>query len=247
MADERRLFVWTEGEGEPEHLLQTARTRWVTALFVRDSCAQRLDQAGSGRTRRVSAEHEPRRARARDGIEVDHREDVLASARLGREMRRAAGAFGGTVCREEHERVRQRDALRSCGRCVRARELDERGGPRRVVIQPAVRPGAVPVRHDHDLRWRDSYPRLLGDEVDQRRALAVDRGHEPLAADVEAVRLELPAEPGGGTLGARRAGCPIRIARGEIRCERGGSRRVEGRRQVRRLERRRLGNTEREQ
>src|SRR5579864_8706094 len=103
VADEGRLFVRTKWKGEPEHLLQTARTRRVAPLFVGNSCAQRLDQAGSGRTSGVSAEDEPRRTGARDGIEVDHGEDVLASARLGGEVRRAAGAFGGTVCREEHE------------------------------------------------------------------------------------------------------------------------------------------------
>ena len=166
---------------------------------------------------------------------------------LGREARRAARAVVRAVGREEDERVRERDPLCAGGRCVGARQLDERGRSRGVVVQAAVGAAVVPVRHDHDLGRRETGSRLLRHEVDERRAAAVDRGGERLAPDVEAVRLQLVAKPGRGASGIRRAGSPVRIVGGEVVGDVRGRLRVEGGRQAGQTQRRRAGDAERKQ
>src|SRR5207253_2163288 len=146
-----------------------------------------------------AAEYEALPALAADRVEVDDGEDVHVRLLLRGEARRPAGTVDRAVGREEDEGVRERDALCGRRRGVRARKLDERCSPRRVVVQPGAGAAVVPVRHDDDLLpWREAC--LFGDEVDERRAPAVDPGREPLGANVEAVRLELPAEPCRGTV-----------------------------------------------
>src|SRR5262249_23720487 len=76
---------------------------------------------------------------------------------------------------------------------------------------------------------------------------AVDRRREPLIPDVEAIRLELAAEPGCGSPGTGAAGSPIRVLGGEVRGERRCRGAVERWRQVGRLERGRPSAAEREQ
>ena len=155
--------------------------------------------------------------------------------RLRREMRGAPRPFGAAIRREEDKRIRERDALCSGRRRVRTRELHERRRPRRVVVQAGVDGGVVSVRHDDDLLARRDAD-FLGDEVHERRAAAVDRRREALAADVEAIGLQRAAEPRRGSSGAHRAGPPVRIVGGEVGGERRGNWPVECRRQVRRLQ-----------
>ena len=133
------------------------------------------------------------------------------------------------------------------GRCVGARQLDERRRSRGVVVQPAVGAAVVAVRHHHDLGRRETGSRLLRHEVDERRAATVDRGGERLALDVEAVGLQLVAKPGRCASGLRRAGPPVRIVGGEVVGDVRGRLRVERRRQAGQMQRRRAGDAEREQ
>src|SRR4029077_7974305 len=153
----------------------------------------------------------------------------------------------GSVCREEDQRVRELDPLRGGRRGVCAGQLDQRGGSRGVVVEPAAGCTAVvAMRHDDD-RCARRQPGLLRDEVDERRAVAVDRRREPVGPDVEAIWSKFLPEPRLRPLGAGRAGPSVGIAGGKIGGQRGRRRPVERGWQGRRLERRWLGDTESKQ
>ncbi len=156
-------------------------------------------------------------------------------------------APAGAVGREEDQRVRERDPLGGGSRRVGARELDERCRARGVVVQPVTDTAVVAMRHDDDRGGRDADARLLRHEVDERGAAAADRCRERIGVHVEAVRLELAPEPGCGSSGVQRAGPPVGIVGGEVLGDGRRLRRVEGRRQVGRIQRRRAGDAEREQ
>ncbi len=240
-ADERSLLVRVEGKGEVGELLEAARPRRIAAALLRERGARRLDETRRRRARGVAAEHDPRRARACDRVEIDDRDDVPARSGLGCEMGCAACALGCGVRRKEDEGVRKLDPLRACRRRVGPGELDQGRRPRGVV----VRVGAVPVRHDDDLVLGIEAG-LLGHEVGERRAATADHGREAVGPDGETVRGELLPEPGCGAPVAGRAGRAVRIAGGEIRGERSCRSGIERGRQVRRAERRRLGDAERQ-
>ena len=104
-----------------------------------------------------------------------------------------------------------------------------------------------PLRHDDDRGGRDADARLLRHEVGERGAAAADRCRERIGVHVEAVRRELAPEPGCGSSGAQRAGPPVGIVGGEVVGDGRRLRRVEGRRQVGWVQRRRAGDAERQQ
>jgi hypothetical protein len=95
---------------------------------------------------------------------------------------------------------------RHAGRCgIRARELDQHGGPGGIVVRAGTAAVVVPMRH-HDDRSRRAAHRL-GDEVLKADASATgDLRVEAFRPDREAVGLELSAEPVDGGGSTRRAG-----------------------------------------
>ena len=164
---------------------------------------------------------------------------------MRRELGRAKRADDCCVRREEEERVGEVEPDGGGGRRVRARELDQRRGTGGVVVRPGARAAVVPVGHEDDRLLRQAGLRC--DEVLELQPAATGDGcGERLGMHLEAVRLQLRREPAGGVRRPGRAGDAARVAAREVRRDRGRGRRVEGRRQIGRLQCRRTCDAERQ-
>ncbi len=242
--DEGRLLVRAEREAEVDELAERARPAGLAPRLGGELGPDRLHEARRRRPRRIAGELEARHAVARDRVEVDDGDDVLALGRVGGELGRAEPADGPAVGGQEEERVRERQARRPAGRRVCPRELDEDGRAGGVVVRARAGAAVVAVGEDDDRLVRE--PGLLGDEVHERDPPASrDLGGEPLPRDLVAVRRELAREPPARP--RLRRWCPARAwgpssARSAATAR--GVARVEGGRDVRRLERRRPRDAE---
>ena len=150
--DERRLLVEAEREAEIDELAQRSRPARLGAGLLNQHGACGLDESGLGRTRGVTADLEPGRPVARDGIEVHHRGDVRRLGRVRGELRRPDPAVDAAVRRQEDEGIRERQPRGAGGRRVRARKLEQRRRSRGVVVRARAGAGArvVAVGHDDD-------------------------------------------------------------------------------------------------
>ena len=217
----------------------------LRAGLLEDADRGRSDERRRGRTRRVAGDQQPRPARARERIEADHGQRVLAVGRALGEVGCAERAERAAVGRDEDERVRRLrlHERRAADRRERARELDQGTRAGGVVVRTAAFAGVVAVRGDHDRALRGAADD--GDEVLQLDlAASRDLRREAVHPRFEAVELELVGDPGGGAEAAGGAGRAVRVLAGQLAGELLGDRDVEGRRQRRRRQRLRARDAE---
>ena len=252
-ADERPLLVERQREGEVERAARRSRraaARRPSASAIRATAvATRLAFGERGRSPPISM---LRRAGAGDRVEVDHGDDVTPVGRVRQEASRAEAAERAAVGGEEHDPAWDRTrAASSVWGCAYARASSISAAvPLALSFAPGPGADVVPVRHDDDRvghvggpgataamlcsRTRPS-PATCSSQDDERIFEAVDRAgswfsNQPTAPTD-------PALPGRA----------VRVLRREIPGE--GQRRVgvEGSRQRRLRERKRLLDREREQ
>ncbi len=214
VREERRLLVERVREAEVGELLQDRIPRGAAADLRGDARRRRLEERSGRVAGSIAVDLHADRARPADGVQIDHRCDVVAQRRVGCERGCAQRAEGASVGRDEQDRVvRAQCPAGVAGRCtVRSRQLHEHRRARGVVVGPE--PGAVivAVRHDDD-RARGA-PDRLGDEVlHLHAAVARDDGAEALRVDRQPVGPELFAEP---VRGADRPGKAVRVERDEV-------------------------------
>ena len=149
-GDERALLVEREGKREIDELVEEPGAANALAGLLEQPLGGGLDERRGRRAGLVAGDHEPGRSSTGDRVEVDHGDDAERRA-LG-EARRAETAVRAAVGGEEDDGVRAAHPLLVGGRRagVRARELDERGGARRVVVRAGPAAGVVAVGEDDD-------------------------------------------------------------------------------------------------
>ena len=237
-ADERRLLVEAEREAQIGQLSERARPARGRPALLGDPRGRALDQDGRRRARLVGCHLEARLSLAADRVEVDHREDPVPVRVVLREAGGAEPPEGTPVGGEEDQPVLGADGLgRGAGRGrVPARQLDQGGRARRVVVRARTQARVVAMGHDHD---RVGVLRACGEEdvAEEHATAARDRRVESVHLRLEPVEPHLvdqpasrPERPGGSR-------CAVGIEARELPGERHRSAAVEGRRQVRRRER----------
>ena len=226
--DERRLLGERVRERERAELLDHALSYRRLARFLQDPFGGGAHEHRRGGERTVAVDGEPRPGVAAERVERDDGRDPVAVRGILRQVGGADRAVGAAVGGDEQERVRRAHAAcRGAGRgrlCVRARELDERGGAGGVVDHAAAEADLVAMREHDDHARRAA--RDAHDHVRQR-ALA-EPGHlglEPLSLRPEAVEPELLVDP---VHRAEIAGAPLARLLDEILGEELRRRGVEG-------------------
>jgi hypothetical protein len=217
--ENRRLFPVAERERERDELIEETWPAGLAARLHLDALRRGAHERRGRRAAVQPGKLEPRGCRTSEPVERHDGEGAPGERRVRDEPRGPERAVRAAVGREEDQRVER--PPRGLGRPrggVRAGQLDERGGPARVVVGACRVAVVVSVGNEDDR----VVERSLDDGREVLQLDPPDTGHvlpPAVLAHREPVERELVAEPVGSPAAVERARDAVGVLAGELRRE----------------------------